>query len=245
MIQRTETSLDNNEPGKTPAGCYEDGSYFANTNGTWHMEDSSFKAQQVLKMLNRHKDIVFTSVCDVGAGAGKVLFELQKEIPGDVDFVGYEISPQAYGLSRQFASQRCRFVLGDCCSDQSYHDIVLVLDVIEHVEDCFGFLRKVKDKGLYKLYHIPLDAHANYILRGVNMWDKVGHLHLFTLETALKTLEYTDHTILDYFLTDGGIRLPRSWKCRLANIVRIPMGCVSKTLSARIAGGYSVLVLSK
>src|ERR1700676_3124896 len=86
-------------------------------------------------------------------------------------------------------NSRREYVLGDPFADARFFDLALSLDVVEHVEDCFGFVRQCGAKATWKIYHIPLDVSVSTLLRGINCWDSVGHLHLFTRETALKTVE--------------------------------------------------------
>jgi SAM-dependent methyltransferase len=225
---------------------YTDGAYLAKTGGTWHLEDSLFKAQRVASMLARHDEIKPSTICEIGCGAGGVLAELQKMLSDHIAFTGYDISPQAHALSARFSNPRCQFILGDAFADQSQYDLVLVMDVIEHVEDYFSFLRNVRQKGELKIYHIPLDAYVSGILRGNNSWDSAGHLHLFTIETALKALQHTGHRVVDWIFTDGGIVAPQQTsRGRIANLVRIPLSKFSTKLACRLLGGYSMLVLAK
>jgi SAM-dependent methyltransferase len=225
---------------------YTDGSYLAKTGGTWHLEDSLFKAQRIASMLARHNEVKPNTICEIGCGAGGILAELQKMLPNHVAFTGYDISPQAHALSAQFSNPRCQFILGDAFADASNYDLVLVIDIIEHVEDYFSFLRHAREKGDWKLYHIPLDVHVLGTLRGDNLWDTVGHLHLFTIETALKALQHTGHRVVDWIFIDGAISIPsKTLRGRIANFIRIPLSKFSTTLTSRILGGYSMLVLAK
>ena len=224
---------------------YTDGSYLKKTGGTWHLEDSPFKAECVLKMLARHPGLPLSTVCEIGCGAGGVLADLQKHLPATAAFTGYEISPQAHALSAQFGNERCQFILGDAFADSRNYDLVLVMDVIEHVEDCFSFLRQARRKGRFQLYHIPLDVHASAVIRGENSWESVGHIHLFTIETALKSVECCGHRVIDWFLTDGAVRTPKHLRTRALNILRRPLGKLNARLAARTLGGYSILILTQ
>jgi hypothetical protein len=225
---------------------YSDGSYLAKTRGTWHLEDSPFKAKQVAKMLARHPDVQPKTICEIGCGSGGILSELQNMLPNYITFTGYEISPQAHAISTRFVNLRCQFVLGDAFADSLTYDLALVMDVIEHVEDCFSFLRAAKRKGIFKLYHIPLETHATATLRGINGWDSVGHIHLFTIETALKSLEYTGHRVIDWILTDGALsNVNTPTRTRVANLLRLPLAKVSMKLTVRLIGGYSMLILTE
>ena len=222
---------------------YRDGSYLEVTGGTWDIGDAPIKAASVLEGL-RKQNIQPNTVCDIGCSAGGVLHELQLALPPHIQFTGYEVSPQAHEISRQFANERCSFVLDNPFEDGRVFDVALALDVFEHVEDCFAFLRQMKSKARYKIYHIPLEVHASAALRGCHGWQ-VGHLHQFTRETALMTVEHSDQKVLGWFLTgpatgDGTFR-----RTQLANLVRRPLAMVAgKPFAARLLGGYSLLVIA-
>jgi len=225
---------------------YTDGSYLDKTGGTWHLEDSLFKAKQIVRMLARNPDVEVDTICEIGCGAGGILSELQKLLPSHATFTGYEISPQAHAISTRLSTPQCRYVLGDGFADPAMYDLVLVMDVVEHIEDCFAFLRRTKKKGRWKLYHIPLDMPVTAILRGVNAWDRFGHIHVFTIETALKSLEYTGHRVVDWILTESGRATPTTAvRTRIANLVRLPLAKFSAKLAVRLLGGYSILILAE
>jgi ubiquinone/menaquinone biosynthesis C-methylase UbiE len=222
---------------------YRDGTYLKVTNGTWDLSDAPFKVAQVLRALREH-NIQPDSVCDIGCGAGGVLHGLQGALPPQVRLTGYEVSPQAYEISRQFANEHCRFVLDNPFEDGQVFDVALALDVFEHVEDCFAFLRSMKRKARYKIYHIPLEVHASAALRGCHAWP-AGHLHQFTRETALMTVEHSDQEVLDWFLTGPATGEGTFRRTQLANLVRKPLAVVAgKPFVARLLGGYSLLVLA-
>jgi 2-polyprenyl-3-methyl-5-hydroxy-6-metoxy-1,4-benzoquinol methylase len=47
----------------------------------------------------------------------------------------------------------------------TYFDVVMAIDVFEHVEDYLGFIRRLRVKGEYKVFHIPLDLSVQTVLR--------------------------------------------------------------------------------
>jgi SAM-dependent methyltransferase len=226
-----------------PVGkTYTDGSYAAATGGTWHFEDSAFKAGQVLRMLRGHPEVNPNSICDIGCGAGGVLAELERKLDSTAWFTGYEVSPQAHALSQRLASARREYVLGDPFADAEFFDVALALDVVEHVEDCFGFMRQCGSKATWKIYHIPLDVSTSTLLRGTNCWDSVGHLHLFTRETAIKTVEHSGQKVIDWFLTPVSLVRPHRRATRFTNI---PRRILPELLASRLFGGYSIMILAK
>jgi SAM-dependent methyltransferase len=226
---------------------YKNGTYSQN-NPSWHEQDSPWKARQILKMIERN-NLAPSKICEIGCGAGEILRQLSEQMSKDTEFIGYEISPQAFDICRNKSKENLKFLLKDPFEDtETFFDIVLAIDVFEHVEDYFGFLRKIKKKGKYKIFHIPLDINVQMVLRAAFLKNRksVGHIHYFTKETALASLEDTGHVILDYFYTPGALELPnQGWKDDLMKIPRKLFFSVSKDLTVRILGGFSLLVLTE
>lgn len=227
---------------------YTSGEYLR-LNPTWDVEDSGWKADHVLNLFRRN-GLNPGRVCEVGCGAGEILARLQAEMPEDAEFWGYEISPQAYELSRQRANERLRFVLGDFLSEQdgAAFDVIMLIDVIEHLEDYFGFLRAVRPRGRYTVLHIPLDMSVQMVLRAepiMRARAQVGHLHYFSKETALSTLRDAGYTVRDWFYTAGVVDRPKSRLNRLGRLPRRVAARLSPDLAARVLGGYSLMVLAE
>jgi cyclopropane fatty-acyl-phospholipid synthase-like methyltransferase len=227
---------------------YRDGTYL-HTNPTWHEEDSSWKAGHIVRMLRRHQ-ILPSTIGEIGCGAGEILRCLAAEYGDAVTCVGYEVSPQAYDLAKRKETRNLHFVLEDPLEgrDRAF-DVVLVIDVLEHVEDYLGFLRRVRTKGTRTLFHIPLELSVQTVLRASPLSRSrslVGHLHYFTKETALATLEDAGYEVMDWAYTGGAVDLPsRDWKTGLAKLPRRLLFSLHEDLAARLLGGYSVLVLTR
>lgn len=229
-------------------GIYKDGTYL-NNNSTWHEEDSPWKAKQITKLLGKHS-IFPSTICEVGCGAGEILNRLTNEYGDNVAFFGFDISPQAFEICRKKEKQNLHFFLKDLFDEKELtFDVVMAIDVFEHIEDYFGFLRKLRAKGKYKVLHIPLDLSVQTVLRSspiLNERASVGHIHYFTKETALTTLMDTGYEVVDYFYTGGSLELPnRSWRQTLMKIPRKFLFSVHQDLTVRLLGGYSLLVLAK
>lgn len=127
-------------------------------------------------------------------------------------------------------------------------DVVMAIDVFEHVEDYFGFLRGLREKGTYKVFHIPLDLSVQWVLRSspiIKTRLSVGHLHHFTKETALATLKETGYEVLDYFYTNASELPNRGWKADLLKIPRKLLFLLDQDLTVRVLGGFSLMVLAK
>lgn len=226
---------------------YQSGAY-AERNPTYHVEDSAWKARQIFKMIERHH-LAPRTICEVGCGAGEVLRQLQTMIAGETEFYGYEISPQAFTLCRERENERLHFFCEDLlASETNRFDLLLSIDVFEHVEDYINFLRSLRPRAEYKIFHIPLDLSVQSVLRSRPIMlerELVGHLHYFTKETALAALKDTGYEVVDWFYTPGALANPRSLISRLANWPRRIFAHLNQDLTARILGGYSLLVLTR
>ena len=227
---------------------YTNGTYLRHYT-TWHEEDSPWKSEQIVKLMKRNH-LKPSTICEVGCGAGEILRQLSNRLDKDIQFVGYEISPQAFDICKRKSMKNLIFFQKDLLEDrETVYDIVMAIDVVEHVEDCWGFLRRLRSRGRYKIFHIPLDLSVQSVLRASRLTkasQTAGHIHYFTQETALATLEDTGYTIRDYFYTGTSLELPqREWKARLMKIPRRLFFSVNPDLTVRILGGFSLMVLAE
>lgn len=229
---------------------YSDGRYLA-ANPAWHEEDAPFKAKYIDRIL-RKNGIAFTSVAEIGCGTGGVLRNLRRlSVGSNASWAGFDISEDAISRAqRDPGSDGIAFRTTDFFSLADDYDVLLVVDVFEHVPDYIGFVAACKNRARYKIYHIPLDLHVLAALRDsfLNVRTSVGHLHYFSERTALATLRDAGHRIVDKQLTPGALELFKSHpsiKTAVANIARLAVGAVSVSMSARLLGGYSLLVLAE
>jgi SAM-dependent methyltransferase len=227
---------------------YFDHTYISN-NPTWHAQDSPWKAEQIARMLEKHR-IAASSIAEIGCGVGEVLVQLQDRLPTGTEFDGFDIAPEAIVRAKLKEREHLRFRQDDLLASPQTFDVLLAIDVFEHVPDYLGFLEGCTRKARYKIYHIPLDIHVSSVIRGAITQGRysVGHLHYFSAESALASLVDTGHRIIDCFYTDGAIALYRTDptpRRRLANVARRALMSVSTRWAARLVGGYSLLVLAE
>src|SRR5215212_4246468 len=134
---------------------YADGTHQAH-NPEWGEPDAPVKARWVAEMLERNH-LVPTALADVGCGTAGVLRRLSDSLPKPCRFVGYEPSPDAFALAEQMrGAASIELVNGDLPADE-HVDVLLVMDVIEHVENPFAFLRSLRPHGDHLICYIPLD----------------------------------------------------------------------------------------
>jgi hypothetical protein len=74
----------------------------------------------------------------------------------------------------------------------------------------------------------------------------MGHLHYFTKETFLRTLEDCGYEILDYVYTSSSLELPTHvLATKLMKAPRRLFYALSRDLAVRVLGGYRLMVLAR
>ena len=232
---------------KNAGDRYFDGAYLAH-NPSWHAEHSPTKARWIDEILTRNR-LTPGTVAEVGCGSGEILVELKKR-RADARFTGFEVSPQAYDICSAKQVPGLDFRLADLVETQAEpFDLLLAIDVFEHVPDYMGFLKALKGKAEHKIFHIPLDLSVQALLRGTSypiLREQTGHLHYFFKYTALATLRDCGYEIVDWNYTRSSQELPgKGLRTKIANLPRKLTQMFSEDLSARLFGGYSLLVLTR
>jgi SAM-dependent methyltransferase len=226
---------------------YVDGGY-AEKNPLWHIDESPFKVKQILRMIEKHS-LRPETICEVGCGAGEVLRLLQSKMDTSCIFWGYDISPQALEMSKSRANDHLQFKLADTGQEEGvFFDLILVLDVIEHVEDYYGFLKGIRPRSDLKIFHVPLDLSVQAVLRKRGLLrrrEEHRHIQYFTKETALETLKDVGYEVLDYFYTPRCIEMGKKIAQRIVRLPRRICFAIHQDLTVRILGGYSLLVLAR
>ena len=224
------------------------GDLYADKNPTWHEEDAPWKSAHIERMIKKHK-IQCTSICEIGCGTGEILLTLEKAFSQAI-LSGYEISPSAFSRASQKETTRTKFFLKDLLSEPDLHfDLVLAIDVVEHVDDYISFIKKLKNIGTFKIFHFPLDLSAQSILRAWTISElrrNVGHIHYFFKQTALATLEDCGYNIIDHSYTASRLELPnQALSSRIMRLPRRMMFAINADFAVRLLGGYSLLILAK
>jgi len=227
---------------------YVDGRY-SKMHPTRHVEDSAWKASQVIAMLKKH-NVKPAAVCEVGCGAGEILRQLHDRLDDRITYAGYEICPQAIEMCAARQTDRISFTLGDFLTSDggANYDVLLALDVVEHVENYLEFIKGLKDRAEYKLFTIPLELNVLSILRKLPLKRRLafGHIHHFSKETALSSLTENNYEIIDCeYLETAFISEPPSLKRFLMKILlRVPC-FVNKDWGVRLMGGHGLIILAK
>ena len=229
---------------------------YTKKNHSYHSEDSQYKWNNFANILYS-SNLNFRNVetiIDIGCGAGQILIDANKSnlFNNKTIFKGYDINPDAINLAKKNSDKVSFFNQDFLNLENEKGDLIIAADVFEHIQDKYDFLSKLKNKGNFFLFNIPLEISLFSMIRKKNIFkhsfDNVGHLHFYTKRTALLTLENSGFKILNFNLVNNRFEDFKKNKKIYSLIINIPQYIVeklSKTLSSSIFGGYSLVVLAK
>lgn len=225
---------------------YTNDTYLQN-NPSWHEEDAPYKAEMILKLLQRN-NIPLQTVCEIGCGSGEILRQLSRKLPGHIAYTGMDISPQAIAIADKKTAENIRFELRDITTapQQGGFDLLLVIDVIEHLENYFRFLREIRPQGTHTVFHIPLDMSVWSLFREAMLIEskqRVGHIHNFTEDFVKSILSDCGFRIVDCLYT-APIYKQLSAKEKVIRFVRETFFRIHPRYCTKTIGGYSILVLA-
>jgi SAM-dependent methyltransferase len=225
------------------------GDYFSN-NPDWDIADARWKTDVIFGLLQKN-DVKPKQVIEVGCGAGENLVELLKRDSSIEKLGGYDISPQAIGLAAKKVSEKISFYNEDITLKENVNtDLMLVIDVVEHVDDYYGFLRKLKTKSEWFVFHVPLDLSCRTVMKPhvlLQQRRSVGHINYYTKEMVEWALLDTGYEIIDWVYTKPVVDVEPadSFKRFVKKTLRNISFAIDKDWSAKKWGGYSMMILAK
>ncbi|WP_049824047.1 bifunctional 2-polyprenyl-6-hydroxyphenol methylase/3-demethylubiquinol 3-O-methyltransferase UbiG [Bradyrhizobium sp. WSM2254] len=220
---------------------------YAVENPEWHEEDAPWKAAHIRTILERNH-IQWRTLADIGCGTGAIVGVLSKHYPQS-RMEGFEVSPYAHDLSRKRASENLSFSMENAFQCGKQFDVAMAIDVVEHVENPFEFLRAMRTMSRWQVIHIPLDMNALAVGRGWVLPEarrSLGHIHYFSRDSALSMIAESGLETIDSFYTAWAIdQSYKTWKKRLAAWPRRLAFRAAPDATVRLVGGWSLMVLSR
>ncbi len=219
---------------------------YASLNPGWHAEDADDKVADVLKSIRRAQ-LQPRSIYEVGCGSGDVLARLHRALKTE-RAVGYDISRHAIGLASKHVAPGLDFVAEPVSADVEPFDLMLLIDVIEHVPDPVDQLVSLRDVAPVAILNIPLELcvlkvlSANSLARGRRA---MGHVHYFNENVARELLAEAGYAVSDAWFsppgTSGAVKAPSRRALRAAQRTATR---ISPRLAARTIGGSSLMVVA-
>ena len=189
---------------------YNDNSYIQN-NPTLHSEDSEFKFQNIIRFLSLIKiDNQKIKILDVGGGAGiigKMIMDYYIKKNIDVTLHSLDLSEEM--LSVQIKNNPKIKKLMNCSieeCDESNYDLILMIDVIEHIYNKDLIAKYLNRLGKNIIYNIPIEINLFDFIKNVSLLFRyynnqrkiLGHVHFFSIMSANNFLK-KHHWIIDSY----------------------------------------------
>ncbi len=167
-------------------------------NPSLHEEDSPWKVTKIIPLVDRFIDCNnkgHITVMDVGGGAGLILSEISSYIEDkhkiNVDKYALDLSPGMLEIQKQRNPQLKRALNEDiCCTTlrDKEIDLVLLIDLLEHVPNTAKALEEVKRISSYAIFKVPLGGWLIYTLWNQisggkprrYVIEKYGHVNIYT-----------------------------------------------------------------
>ena len=223
---------------------------YLNKNPDWHADDAPFKAGWIKKIVDGRFSLENKRVADIGCGSGEILVHLKALFPHTY-FEGYDISEAAYSIAKKKQDPpHLSFFHADlleCDPTQTKYDLILCIDVFEHIPDYYKFLSELRNHSIKFVFHIPLELSVQTILRSKGLTsyrEQYNHLHFFNRVLALQILKDCGYSIIEWQYTPSALVLPgRNLKSFLLRLPRRFVYFLHEDFCSSLLGGFSLMVL--
>lgn len=190
-------------------------------NPSLHEEDSEWKIGKIILLIDKliKKNYINSNeinLLDVGGGAGLIL----KEISNYIERV-YSIRVNRYALDlspgmlavQEKNNPSARLLNEDICRTSLRNkeiDIVLMIDVIEHIPDSVKALKELGRISRFAIFKVPIEDNLisnvwNFLKQGQprqNAIGTIGHINIYNPITLKHQIEQNGGSILKSFYTN-------------------------------------------
>ncbi len=215
-----------------------------------HDSDFHTKSSAVLSILP--KGFKPDSIIDIACGSGKILIEIAKRL-GSKDVVGVDISRKIIDIARQNDSEGVVEWLPLSIFDyqRTGFDLVLAIDIVEHVENDKELLDRILSLGKLAVIKVPIEDNPinRFIMwatcKKIDPWKeterKYGHIHHYSLKSFIQLLEASGASVekIEY------LHLPKRSKAfwEVLRVLILPLWFISRKAYIKFNGGFVVALI--
>ncbi len=198
------------------------------------------------------KDGKIHSILDVGCGSGKILIQLSQLLSTDKN-TGIDISQKVIDVAKSNDSNKTvTWLATDVFSAAlSKHDVVLAVDIVEHVQDEQIFLKRISQLGDLVVIKVPIEVNfVNRIVKSLSggivnpLSDtevRYGHTHHYSVGGFLSLLAGSNLRVVKIEYMHLPKRSRIFWE--ILRIMFMPLWLISKKSYVNFNGGFLVVLL--
>jgi|SRR3989344_3045467 len=208
---------------------YEDGTYIKK-NPSLHIEDSKWKSQVLIPFIDiflKEDNKNNIKILDIGGGAGLILKSLSdyiiKEHNKKTKLFALDLSSYMLDIQKKNNPDLIKTFNMDVRDINLNHkmDLVLMIDVLEHVSHPMVVLNKLRIISNYVIFKVPLESNftlglLNFLTLGYirrKVIADVGHINVYNLKKLRKEIEsncgeiihFSFANVYSYYLTKQNI----------------------------------------
>ena len=153
-------------------------------------------------------------------------------------FLGLEISPQVFELANSRTIEQLHFKKADIQQEHdALFDLLLEIDAIEYIENCYGFLRCIQPKRKYKM--ISSSAQTVCAIapkQRSSRCVRTYNFHFSSKDLALEMLKDVGKDLLGYFYAPSAENLVKNTGIKVFKVSRVVLFFIHKDLAVRVLG---------
>lgn len=137
-----------------------------------------------------------SSVGEIGCFAGHLIGNISINGRKDFKACGYDINPNAVDFARSLYP-KVSFFSQDCFSSGDFFDLLILSDIVEHIENDEAFLKQCHSVSKFVLLNLPLEKSIASRNRKYGFDDPSGHLRAYGIKDAESLIERSGYRIIN------------------------------------------------
>ena len=211
---------------------------------SFHSEDAPRKFSELKQLISKDK---FEKIVDLGCGGGYVTRLVKKEYKPK-EIIAVDVSREAIKHAKDKDKSNIKYVVADAFTfDSKETDMVIITDLVEHVDDPKKLLRHISTYSKELLVRIPLEhTFSNSLFKKLGFKDeyakfreKYGHIHHYTVKSFINQLKESNWNVKEFRV----FKVPKRsyFPLELLRLFFYPLYFINPVWAANMIGGFLIV----
>ncbi|MEA1929907.1 MAG: class I SAM-dependent methyltransferase [Patescibacteria group bacterium] len=195
----------------------------------------------------------FGAILDLACGSGKILLSLSSRCLSKRN-TGVDISEKIINIARENDFEnKVNWVVSDIFNlEPDNYELILAIDILEHVEDDLKLLNHAKTLGGFMVVKVPIEDNlVNKLVKLLSFRlvdehryteDRYGHIHHYSEGGVMDLIDKSDWGLVSKVYLPLPKRSKLSWE--ILRIILFPIWYMSEPLYLKVNGGFLILALA-